>query len=262
MKKYKGILLVLASEDVKNTQYITPRILPEWEPLYPTFKKIYEAYCETNPNIKVLFVYGNQVYFSPKEHDLVFDVFENDYPGMISKTLKAMQYIENNYDYDFLIRTNLSTFWDLHKLEARLDMLPKQKCLTGSPVNLKNPRSDEQYNYVAGYDLVISRDLVQTILPHASDIIAQKVFQNMEDLSLCTAVEKYAGVVRSGTDNIQNHATNIGKDPYTKEHLEQMFAYSVKKNTDHFRVKTRTNRNADKQYLKNLLEKVYGQTIP
>ena len=43
MKKYKGILLVLASEDVKNTQYINPRILPEWEPLYPTFKKIYEA---------------------------------------------------------------------------------------------------------------------------------------------------------------------------------------------------------------------------
>ena len=37
-------------------------------------------------------------------------------PGIYYKTVKAIQYINKNYDYDILLRTNLSSFYNLDHL--------------------------------------------------------------------------------------------------------------------------------------------------
>ena len=231
MKKYKAILLVLASEDVDNTFYIIKKICDEWKPLYPHFKNVYEQYINENPNIKVLFVYGDSPTLIANEYDLVYDVFENDYPGMITKTLLAMKDIENTYDYDFLIRTNLSTFWDLHRLEHRLDKLPKTQCLTGTQVKLKNKTGDD-YHYIAGYDMVISRDLVQSIIPHSNAIINQKILLDIINMQ-CISESQY----------------------------QQYLNYQIKNNIDHFRVRNRIDRNVDKLVHNRLLWDIYGKSL-
>jgi hypothetical protein len=37
-------------------------------------------------------------------------------PGIYIKTMKTIKYINEKYDYDFIVRTNLSTFWNLNNL--------------------------------------------------------------------------------------------------------------------------------------------------
>lgn len=257
--RYKAILLVLSSEDVENTKYMFRRIQPEWVPLYPYFKRVYEQYMFEEPEIKVLFVYGGGTSFERKEYDLVYDdVFENDYPGMITKTLNAFQHIEENYDYDFIVRTNLSTFWNLSLLKKRLDTLPVDNTVAGTLV--RPIIHDVKYEYISGFDLVISKNLIQQILSHKKDIIEQKVASNMEDLSICTAIKKYTNI--SHESNYYPHrASWMSFDPFTEERYAMAIEIANRDNLDHFRVKTRTNRNVDKLIHERLLMDIYGKTI-
>ena len=252
-------MLVLASEDVNNTFYVIKKLCDEWKPLYPYFKNIYQQYMNENPNIKVLFVYGNSPTLIANEYDLVYDVFENDYPGMITKTLFAMKDIENTYDYDFLIRTNLSTFWDLNRLDQRLDKLPKTQCLTGTPIKLKNNTGDD-YHYIAGYDMIVSRDLIRSILPFSTEIINQKVLLNMEDLSICTAIEKYTNIKLSEY-SFRNDAVMINIGSFSESQYQQYINYQIKNNIDHFRVRNRIDRNIDKLIHRRLLQDIYGKSL-
>lgn len=261
-EKYKAILLVLASNDecIKNTRFIIPRMKPEWMPLYPYFKKIWESYMFTNSDIKVLFVYGGESNIQKQNYDLVYEnVFENNYPGMITKTLYAMKDIDETYDYDFLIRTNLSTFWNLNKLSTRLDKLPREKCLAGTEIKLKDKQQND-YHYIAGYDMVISRDLVQGILPYTEEIINRRVYCDMEDLSLCTAFNMYCnvGVVKY---DFNNYATNIGMVEFNEDQYKSAVANQFNNNLDHFRVKSRNDRNIDKEIHKRLLFDIYEKII-
>jgi len=260
-EKYKAILLVLSSEDVENTRYVIKRLTPEWKPLYPFFKKIYEQYMYENPEILVLFVYGADTTFEKKNYDLTYEsVFENDYPGMVTKTLYAMRDITEKYDYDFLIRTNLSTFWDLKKLGQRLDKLPKTNCLTGTQIKNQDPQDGQKYHYIAGFDMVLSRDIVEKILPHSEEIIQQRGFLQMEDLSICTGIKNHAGLEVLDYP-FRNDACWLGMDPFNPEKYQAQLDYSNKANIDHYRVKTRTNRNIDKDIHTLLLRDIYGKTI-
>lgn len=253
-------MLVLASDDVENTFYINKKICNAWKPLYPHFKQVYEEYMNENPNIKVLFVYGNSPNLIAKPHDLMYDVFENDYPGMITKTLYAMQTIENTYDYDFLIRTNLSTFWDLTKLGDRLNTLPTKHCLTGTYQKLRY-KDGKDYHFFAGYDMIISRDIIQKILPHVDEIIEQKVPFNLEDLSMCSSVEKYTDICIPSLSNA-SHVIYVNMDEFSEKEFQRIFfnIYSKTK-ADHFRIRTRVNRNVDKLIHEKLLWEIYGKKL-
>lgn len=157
---YKAILLVLASD---NT------------PLYQEFRKVYQAYLDSNPNIRVFLVYGNQYSFEPQSYDLVYnDIEENYNPGMITKTVRAIEYIDANYDYDFLIRTNLSTFWHLDGLFSRLKNTPTQKCFTGSLISCRY-KDQSSPQYIAGVNLILSRDLVKHLIDDQDEMCQWKL---------------------------------------------------------------------------------------
>lgn len=255
--KYKAILLVLASEDIDVS--IFKKIKPEWKPLYPFMRKVYESYMYEHPEIKVLFVYGNGTTCNYENYDLVYNVEENLYPGMIHKTMNAIQYINDNFDYDHLIRTNLSTFWDFNKLSDRLDKLPKINCVTGTPVNIKD-KDGNLYSYTSGFDLIMSRDVAEKIVPHKDEIIASRVWLDMEDLALCNAFEKYADC-RFNDYGIRNDVSIMTMNEYSEDTYKARKADADSKNIDHFRAKTRTDRNVDKIVLQKLLLDVYGKTV-
>ena len=250
---YKAILLVIASPDSASDRYFFKKIKPECRPFFPVLKKIYQAYMNEVADIKVLFVYGRST--EPLgENDLSYDVIENDYPGIITKTLLAMEQVDKEYDYDFIVRTNLSTFWDLPKLSVRLDTLPKTKCLAGTPVDFKDPEGNA-YNYVAGFDLVMSRDIVKLLVENKQAVIEQNVYAMMEDLSLCTAAHTYSDPVMI-TDFRQGCVAGLREN-----NMDVVQTIYNNRNADHYRVKTTIDRNVDKKLLHQLLLKTYGKTI-
>ena len=49
----------------------------------------------------------------------------------IQKTHKALKYINEHYDYDILVRTNLSSFWNIKQLYQIIEPLEKTNIATG-----------------------------------------------------------------------------------------------------------------------------------
>ena len=141
---YKAIFLVLASDN---------------DPIYKFFKTVWESYMFENPNIRVFFTYGQGTTFDRKEYDLVYDDLKETYtpPYMTTKVTRAMDHINQNYAYDYLIRTNLSTFWVFDSILKRLDTLPKQRCLAGKIGWIKP-------EFVTGTSMIISSDLIEPLL--------------------------------------------------------------------------------------------------
>ena len=89
--------------------------------VWDEFRRIWELYAHRFPEIKTHFIYAGEDNKEPKPSDLVFRNIKDSYPMNIERTLEAFKYVESKYDYDFLLRTNLSTFWDLERLLKNLD---------------------------------------------------------------------------------------------------------------------------------------------
>ena len=240
-KHYKAIILVLASD---NTVF------------YQECKRIYEVYMFAHPDIKVLFVYGAGTSFERKDYDLVYDdIPENYYPGMITKTLRAVEHIDNTYDYDYLIRTNLSTFWDFSRLLKRLENLPSTNCISGSRI-WNTSKGITSAEYIAGVNLVLSRDLVKDIITNIDEVCS---WSNIpEDLAISQHF------INKGVELHPHHPTACQRIVHITQDNVDIIAEEIKKaqnlNRDNFRIKNK-DRKFDLIVLDYLLKECYEKTL-
>lgn len=241
-QSYKAILLVLASDNTKA---------------YIKFREIYQAYYESNPEILVLLVYGKTTNIIPNDHDLVFDVDENYFPGMITKTILALEHIEKTYNYEYLIRTNISTFWVLDRLRARLDKAPATECFEGSIRFCSIKGGGSSPNYISGTNLVLSRDMVQKMLSKKKDMLEWD--KKPEDWAMSQALIDFGyeakGVVPAPIQHM---------DMFTEfnKKILQTIESADAKNRDNFRIKNKGDRTVlDISIANMLLLRYYGKTI-
>jgi hypothetical protein len=121
--KYRAVVLVLSSAG--------------GNPVYDALRNVWLQFMRQEPRVKVLMVYGtsgahlrNPFLVGDNDGcDLIFSTVQDTYPVTIEKVLYAMKYIDGHYEYDYLVRTNLSTFWIWSRLLQHLDSLPD-----GAPV--------------------------------------------------------------------------------------------------------------------------------
>jgi len=141
---HKCIFLIISSHD---------------NPVYEDFRNLHRVYLK---NYLPLFRYFF-VEFRQEQEALVVE--ENDYiyikgeenlvPGIFLKTIKAIEFINNNYNYDFLIRTNLSTIWNINNLLLLKQSLPNTKFAGGHIL----------FNTViSGTGIIITRDLCYDLM--------------------------------------------------------------------------------------------------
>lgn len=237
---YKAILLVLASDN---------------SPIYKSFKSVYRAYLYKNPNIKVLFVYGNCSLFNQMDYDLVFnDIEENYYPGMITKTVRALEYINQHYTYDYLIRTNLSTFWDFDLLIHRLSRLPATNCLTGTLRTCVYGR-EQSPMYVAGVDLILSYDLVKELVKEQNKLCSLRL---PEDWALSQFFIDRNLMPKPSCPGAIHHMDKFPQ--FSEQDVLTEISLAKQMNHDHFRLKNR-NRDIDIKIAESLLKEYYGETV-
>lgn len=151
--QYKAVLLVLASETL---------------PLYAKLKEVQEKFINTNKDIKVFYVYAGKVSFEPKNHDLVYPELTESViqPHPAKKVVKALEYICDICTFDYLVRTNISTFWLFDRLLARLNSLPKLPIVSGRLGVLKP-------DFVVGSDMVITGSLIYKLIENQKEVYLQ-----------------------------------------------------------------------------------------
>ena len=103
----------------------------EKEPFISLEKSIRETWGSTKPEgIDIIYYYGNS-----KEDKLIGDkLYLNAPEGLINvghKTLKMYEYIYNNFDFDYVYRTNSSSYIDIKKLQSFIADKPTEKFYSG-----------------------------------------------------------------------------------------------------------------------------------
>jgi hypothetical protein len=134
---------------------------------YDLARSVWGHYRHINANVDVYMVYGRLEAPIAKVdiNDLVFDdVQENLVPGVLIKTIYAMRFVLSKKNYDFIIRTNLSTFWDFDGLLRELMSYPALRHYSGFGPVWPGRGYDVNGFYASGADMVMSRDVVESVL--------------------------------------------------------------------------------------------------
>ena len=102
---------------------------------------------------------------SDSANNLYCDSFEG-WNELLPNTLSAMKYLRDNIDFDFLIRTNQSTYWDLSNLNKLLKNLPLNEVYAGSLEKREYPEVD----FISGSGIIFSKDVVDLLITNQNKI--------------------------------------------------------------------------------------------
>lgn len=149
----KIIFLIITGSDDNNIIYSSRaaqyKVLCDYYRLYyEKMKNTYDLeyfFNEYNENISdEVEEHGNFIYVKGKEK------FENIH----EKTIKSINYINKTYKYDYIVRTNASSLWNIPNLYRMALTFPTTKCLTG--VLMFN-------HFISGTGIIMSYDVGKTL---------------------------------------------------------------------------------------------------
>ena len=137
----------------------------EYDTMYDITKKYYSKFS----NVKTIYYKFNQDLtnnYELKDDILHIKGNETYIPGILDKTIKAFQYIENNYHFEYVIRSNISTIVDFDLLTEYLQGIPIQ--YGGGLKNMisgdKNHPDLEKLIYASGTSIIFSKSTLKEFL--------------------------------------------------------------------------------------------------
>jgi hypothetical protein len=88
------------------------------------------------------------------------------YGGLIPTTISAISYLQSQYDPDFIIRTNVSSYWNLVALRKLLGELPPTGVYAGVTGEAFSGLAGlvKSAKYVSGAGMILSRDVCKKMV--------------------------------------------------------------------------------------------------
>ncbi len=137
----------------------------EYDKMYDLTKKYYSKFS----NVKTIYYIFNETLTT--EYELKDDILhikgkETYIPGILDKTVSALQYTDDHYKFDYVIRSNISTIVDFDLLTEYLQGTPIQyggglkNDITGD----KNHPDLENLIYASGTSIIFSSKGVKEFL--------------------------------------------------------------------------------------------------
>ena len=237
---YRAVMLIVATHGAE---------------VYRTARRVWLAYINFEPSIKIFFVYGRGALSHSEltEHDLQFDDIEESFnPGLALKTLRAMEELveRRKYTFDFFVRTNISTLWNLKRLLENLNYLPTQLCYSGH-----GPQQDPHGNiFLSGIDTIVNGYMIPQYIKLAKEGHLNLIVNEDVAMALIFHGQLGAPLLRSNVWILEH----FEEQSLLQEAIDEGMAAGA----DHFRVKARINReNIDFMAYKILLKTIYDITL-
>lgn len=139
------------------------------------------------------------------ENDSIFCKYEESLePGIMLKTMAAIRYCEKNMKYDYILRTNLSSFWNFPVLSLELNMKPIDigtiflQCLDRNQLYINSrwkdffeiidcvlsTRDNNIFTFLDGAGFLLSRKMISLLLFPISDILYSKLLLLPDDVAI------------------------------------------------------------------------------
>ena len=156
----KLLILILATRQNPWERIIREGIFETWA------AKVYD-------NIRIIPYYGNNEKCEEKNGDLLLTSPCEDYT---KKTLEAFKYLLENYEFDYILRTNVSTYVRVEKFYNWLKNKPRKEYYAGFAIKGQIP--SEKW-IAAGINMIYSWDIIKKFVDNMDSIDG-----NLDDQSL------------------------------------------------------------------------------
>lgn len=148
-------------------------IVSDHFPVYLELQQMWKSYAAHAPE-------GIEVYFLRADPDLpepyrfcdhtiwarTSEGWSPDSAGIINKTILAMEgLLEEEIPFNFVLRTNLSSFYHFPRLLSVLNHLPRIRCYFGSSTD------GNKGSVASGCGYVLSKDLVELLVRHKGELM-------------------------------------------------------------------------------------------
>lgn len=133
-------------------------------PVYKHHREVWKTYMKSHPEVECVFITYRPLVFLPTRTDdtLVLRGVER-YGTIYGKTIEALEYFLTRRQYDYIVRTNLSSVWDLRTLRAYLETQPRDRLYAGQT----GVNSDTGISFASGAGILMSSDVARTLLANA-----------------------------------------------------------------------------------------------
>lgn len=146
--------------------------------IYCALEQIWQSYMHLDPaHVEAYFLKGdpNMSVDAEIRGDVIWcKTEENLIPGILNKTILAMEaMLPRLSDFDFVIRTNLSSFYVFPRLLSFLDLLTPPDCFYASCLSSKG------IIFGSGAGIILSIDLMKHIVDNKSKLLNQTARDDM-----------------------------------------------------------------------------------
>jgi len=237
MKEIDSVILVVCN----NSELYDSIILNYWTYI---IKYISGNNLQNQIQIYLLFGRGsNTKKFKDIQKNIIVAPCQENFNNILKKTILGIKYLNHIYNYKYLIRSNISSFWVIDNLLKVMKILPKSNVYAG-------PNNWDRY--ISGCGIIMSRDISQKLV----DI---KNFTNLPDDEQIgkTVNTKLYGFLEYRSKSFDFYKTNIEKisikykilylnnQPIKSNEYERIYKLIVQNNVFHVRIKSRFNRTED-----------------
>ncbi len=161
-KELKTLVLIIASDG---------------NPAYIELQKIWRSYMLSDPeHFEVYFIRGNPDLETPYEiqdSNLTVKTAESYIPGIVNKTVLSIEALMPRLkEFDYVIRTNLSSFYVFPQLLAFLKTLPRTNCYSAF-VRYTPAEWHPKFGKIvfgSGCGMILSRDLAERLVEEKEEI--------------------------------------------------------------------------------------------
>ena len=175
MKFILYFIIILSTYNI-NSKLLVLIISSDYCPIdncsiYKELQKIWKLYMHYDTkNVESYFVTGNTNLEETYKiiDDTIWSKTNEGWPGessgIIHKTILSLECLQNRLnEFDFILRTNLSSFYIFPRLLKFLEKLPKNRCYCGSGVG-----------FASGCGFIISPDVARLLIENKKQLIYQK----------------------------------------------------------------------------------------
>jgi len=151
-------------------------------PVYKKEKELWRTYMTSHPEIDAYFIESRvDVSTTYIDNQTIYTHGEESYEQIIHKTLDALQFCMSTH-YDYIIRTNLSTVWDLKTLYTYLQNCPKEQFYAGQYGPYYNKQCNRHWLYfVGGMGIIMSKDVATLLLENRT---ITESFKEIDDVDI------------------------------------------------------------------------------
>jgi len=238
----KVLMLVISSDEIPV--------------VFERARAVWRKYMNVNPEIACYFITFKQCAFPHIDGDTFYIPGNEGYYQILIKTILAFEYFLLKDNWDFIIRTNLSSFWDFNRTMEYLKTLPSTGVFTGAKFDYVVPEhriNNQNREYisrlkngtittVSGSGIVFSKDVVELLVREKEK--ANILFSAMED-DLCM------GIILNNNGFFPQQGTRLW-------HTEIPNDYSSIEHGYHYRLKAEHDRMTEGALLLFFYDHVYG----